>query len=110
MVVDVKCCLHFLDVWIPFVMRVWKSVVRAGSLSSIDWIVQVKQWGKLLGVFCTTARLEMDLMNKIQIHCYEDAKLMKLFPEIIRALYDQDVLAEDTVLNWFKKGSNSKGR
>jgi hypothetical protein len=32
-----------------------------------------------------------------------DAKLMKLFPEIIRSLYDQDVLAEDTILHWFRK-------
>jgi hypothetical protein len=62
----------------------------------------VKTWGKLLGAFCTTAKLEMDLMYKIQIHCYEDAKLMKLFPEIIRD--------EDTVLIWYKKGSNPKGR
>jgi hypothetical protein len=35
---------------------------------------------------------------------------MKLFPEIIRTLYDQDVLAEDTILLWFRKGSNQKGR
>eukprot|EP00246_Nothoceros_aenigmaticus_P011296 TRINITY_DN301_c0_g1_i1.p1 TRINITY_DN301_c0_g1~~TRINITY_DN301_c0_g1_i1.p1 ORF type:complete len:412 (+),score=99.72 TRINITY_DN301_c0_g1_i1:296-1531(+) len=71
---------------------------------------QVKGWGKLLGAFCTSAKLEMDLIYKIQIHCYEDTKLMKLFPEIIRALYDQDVLAEDTVLIWFRKGTNPKGR
>ncbi len=52
----------------------------------------------------------MDLIYKIQTHCYEDAKLMKLFPEIVQALYDQDVLAEDTVLTWFRKGTNPKGR
>jgi hypothetical protein len=71
---------------------------------------QVKTWGKLLGTFCTTAKLEMDLIYRIQTHCYEDAKLMKLFPEIVQALYDQDVLAEDTVLSWFRKGTNPKGR
>ncbi|KAG8380313.1 hypothetical protein BUALT_Bualt06G0002600 [Buddleja alternifolia] len=49
-------------------------------------------------------------MYKVQIQCYEDAKLMKLFPEIIRSLYDQDVLAEDTILHWFCKGTNPKGR
>lgn len=49
-------------------------------------------------------------MYKVQIQCYEDAKLMKLFPEIIRSLYDQDVLAEDTILHWFRKGTNPKGR
>nr|KAJ0220766.1 hypothetical protein LSAT_V11C200067330 [Lactuca sativa] len=34
----------------------------------------------------------------------------KLLPEIVRSLYDQDVLAEDTILHWFCKGNNPKGR
>jgi hypothetical protein len=102
---------------VDVVRTIWDSIMDAVQWSGKNQqqnsnlaLRQVKQWGKLLGDFCTTARLEMDLMYKIQIHCYEDAKLMKLFPEIVRALYDQDVLAEDTVLNWFKKGSNPKGR
>ncbi|RAL41950.1 unnamed protein product [Cuscuta campestris] len=71
---------------------------------------QVKAWAELLKTFCTTGKLELELMYKVQVHCYEDAKLMKLFPEIIRSLYDQDVLAEDTILHWFRKGTNPKGR
>ncbi|KAL8544703.1 hypothetical protein ACS0TY_005075 [Phlomoides rotata] len=71
---------------------------------------QVKTWAKLLSAFCTTGKLELELMYKVQIQCYEDAKLMKLFPEIIRSLYDQDVLAEDTILHWFRKGTITKGR
>nr|ACN36963.1 unknown [Zea mays] len=71
---------------------------------------QVKAWAELLNAFCTSGRLELELIYKVQTQCYEDAKLMKLFPEIIRTLYDQDVLAEDTVLLWFRKGSNQKGR
>jgi hypothetical protein len=71
---------------------------------------QVKTWAKLLDSFCTTAKLQLEIMYKIQIQCYEDAKLMKLFPEIVRSLYDEDVLAEDTILMWFRKGSNPKGR
>ncbi|XP_073039753.1 uncharacterized protein [Primulina eburnea] len=71
---------------------------------------QVKTWAELLNAFCTTGKLELELMYKVQIQCYEDAKLMKLFPEIIRSLYDQDVLAEDTILHWFRKGTNLKGR
>jgi hypothetical protein len=70
----------------------------------------VKNWGALLGAFTTTGKLELELMYKIQTYCYEDAKLMKLFPEIIRALYDQEVVSEDTILVWFKRGSNLKGR
>lgn len=71
---------------------------------------QVKTWAKLLDSFCTTAKLQLEIMYKIQIQCYEDAKLMKLFPEIVRSLYDEEVLAEDTILMWFRKGSNPKGR
>ncbi|XP_042448297.1 protein krasavietz-like [Zingiber officinale] len=71
---------------------------------------QVKTWAGLLNVFCTSGKLELELMYKVQIQCYEDTKLMKLFPEIIRSLYEQDVLAEDTVLHWFRKGANPKGR
>ncbi|KAM0940879.1 putative W2 domain, MIF4G-like domain superfamily protein [Dioscorea sansibarensis] len=71
---------------------------------------QVKTWAQLLNAFCTNGKLELELMYKVQIQCYEDAKLMKLFPEIVRSLYDQDVLAEDTILLWFRRGANPKGR
>ncbi|GLT51833.1 hypothetical protein SLA2020_252140 [Shorea laevis] len=71
---------------------------------------QVKSQAKLLNTFCTSGKLELELIYKVQMQCYEDAKLMKLFPEIIRSLYDQDVLAEDTILHWFRKGTNPKGR
>eukprot|EP01018_Ginkgo_biloba_P015494 Gb_36217 [translate_table: standard] len=71
---------------------------------------QVKTWAKLLNTFCTTAKLELEVLYKVQVQCYEDAKLMKLFPEIVRSLYEKDVLAEDTILMWFRKGTNPKGR
>lgn len=70
----------------------------------------MKAWAKLLNAFCTSGKLELELIYKVQVQCYEDAKLMKLFPEIIRSLYDLDVLAEDTILHWFRKGTNPKGR
>lgn len=71
---------------------------------------QVKAWAELLNTFCISGKLELELMYKIQVQCYEDTKLMKLFPEIVRSLYDLDVLAEDTILHWFRKGTNPKGR
>ncbi|KAL8122392.1 uncharacterized protein LOC141659593 isoform X1 [Apium graveolens] len=71
---------------------------------------QVKTWAELLNTFCTSGKLELELLYKVQVQCYEDTKLMKIFPEIVRSLYDQDVLAEDTILHWFRKGSNPKGR
>lgn len=71
---------------------------------------QVKTWAKLLNTFCTSGKLELELIYKVQMQCYEDAKLMKLFPDIIRSLYEQDVLAEDTILHWYRRGTNPRGR
>ncbi|GAQ78414.1 ARM repeat superfamily protein [Klebsormidium nitens] len=71
---------------------------------------QVKGRGKLLGAFSTTSKAEFALIYKVQACCYEDAKLMKLFAEIVRILYDLDVLGEDTILTWYRKGTNPKGR
>jgi hypothetical protein len=79
-------------------------------VDDILFMIKVKTWAELLNTFCTSGKLELELMYKVQMQCYEDAKLMKLFPEIIRSLYDQDVLAEDTILHWFRKGTNPKGR
>uniref|UniRef100_A0A0C9RPA7 TSA: Wollemia nobilis Ref_Wollemi_Transcript_5862_1677 transcribed RNA sequence n=1 Tax=Wollemia nobilis TaxID=56998 RepID=A0A0C9RPA7_9CONI len=102
---------------IEIVRLLWDAIMDAVQWSGKNQqqnanlaLRQVKAWAKLLSTFCTTAKLELELMYKVQIQCYEDAKLMKLFPEIIRSLYDQDVLAEDTIMAWFRKGSNPKGR
>ncbi|GLT60029.1 hypothetical protein SLA2020_328180 [Shorea laevis] len=79
-------------------------------LGSLFLLLQIKSWAKLLNTFCTSGKLELELIYKVQMQWYEDAKLMKLFPEIIRSLYGQGVLAEDTILHWFCKGTNPKGR
>ena len=85
-----------------------KRLIVVDHILSID--KQVKTWATLLNTFCTSGKLELELIYKVQMQCYEDAKLMKLFPEIIRSLYEQDVLAEDTILHWFRRGTNPKGR
>ena len=46
----------------------------------------------------------------MQVYCYEDSKLLKLFSDVVRVLYDNDVIGEDTILWWYKKGSHPKGR
>ncbi len=44
----------------------------------------------------------------VQVGCYEDSKLLKLFTDIIRILYDNDIVAEDTIMWWAKKGAHPK--
>lgn len=101
--------MHF-SVWIGFDGLTSFFLAFSGYCDTPVFVMKVKTWAELLNTFCTNGKLELELMYKVQMQCYEDAKLMKLFPEIIRSLYDQDVLAEDTILHWFRKGTNSKGR
>ena len=70
----------------------------------------LKLYRKVLQEFCTSARLEATLMVTIQVTCYEDSRLLKLFSDIIKVLYDVDIIGEDAIKFWYSKGSNPKGR
>eukprot|EP00475_Leptophrys_vorax_P037727 TRINITY_DN6543_c0_g1_i2.p1 TRINITY_DN6543_c0_g1~~TRINITY_DN6543_c0_g1_i2.p1 ORF type:complete len:434 (+),score=84.41 TRINITY_DN6543_c0_g1_i2:437-1738(+) len=99
------------------VRTVWDAVMGAVQWSgknqqqnSNTALRQVKSWAKLFEAVCSSAKMELELLYHIQLQCYEDAKIQRLFPEFVRTLYDLDVLAEDTIMLWFRKGSNPKGR
>ncbi|CAI7831110.1 unnamed protein product [Closterium sp. NIES-54] len=99
------------------VRTVWDAVMGAVQWSgknvqqnSNTALRQLKSWAKLLEAVCSSAKMELELLYHIQLQCYEDAKIQRLFPEFVRTLYDCDVLAEDTIMLWFRKGSNPKGR
>lgn len=61
-------------------------------------------------LFVQCVKLELELLYKVHVRCYEDEKLMKIFREIIKSMYDQDVLQDGTILLWIKKGTNPQGR
>lgn len=42
--------------------------------------------------------------------CYEDNRLLKIFSDVVRMLYDAEIVGEDTIQHWYKKGSHQKGR
>lgn len=71
---------------------------------------QMRTYQKLLATFTTTTRAEAALLNHVQVYCYEDSKLLKLFSNVVRILYDADIVGEDTIKFWYKKGSHPKGR
>eukprot|EP00983_Pelagomonas_calceolata_P034325 1075592-Pelagomonas_calceolata.AAC.9 len=37
----------------------------------------------------------------VQVQCYEDNRLLKLFSDIVRVLYDADIVGEDTIMFWW---------
>lgn len=73
-------------------------------------IAKVKLYHKVLQAFVTNAKLELTVLVTLQVLCYEDNRLLKLFKDIVKLLYNADVIGEDTITHWHKKGSHPKGR
>lgn len=71
---------------------------------------QVKAWAKLLVAFVTNKKMEYELINSVQMYCYQENVLMKVFKDIVHLLYECDVCSEEAILYWAKKGTNQKGR
>ena len=100
------------------VIRVtWAALVSSVSLTGkngqqiLQNIVQkIKVYHKLLSTFVANGKLELALLIAVQVHCYEDNALLKIFSGILRLLYDADIVGEDAVMHWYKKGSHPKGR
>lgn len=70
----------------------------------------VRTWAKVLQVPVTARKLEMELLYKVQTNCYENPALIKAFADVVRNLYDKEVVTEDTIITWYKRGTNPKGR
>ena len=95
----------------------WVSLVKTVNMTGKNAqqimqgiIAKVRAYHKVLSAFVTNARLELALLVTVQVLCYEDNRLLKIFVDIVRMLYKADVLGEDTILHWYKKGSHPKGR
>jgi hypothetical protein len=73
-------------------------------------VKQLRAWAKLLAAGVGSPKGEMELLLRVQTSCYDDPALLKTFPEAVRHLYDKEVLSEATVLAWYKRGANPKGR
>lgn len=70
----------------------------------------LKAYHKVLLAVCLNARLEAVLLSTMQVTCYEDSRLLKLFADMVKVLYDVEVVGEDTIRFWYTKGANPKGR
>ncbi|CAG8499576.1 17234_t:CDS:2 [Acaulospora morrowiae] len=99
-----------------FVQIVWDAVMQA-----VDWgsraeqietqvLRQVKQCSNILSVFSTSPKTELALLQKVQVYCYDDTKLLKHFRQIVQILYDEDVVSESAILYWSEKGASNQGK
>ncbi|KAI3619067.1 eukaryotic translation initiation factor 5c [Moniliophthora roreri] len=92
-----------------------------GLMSSVDWnarpdqieglaIREVGKFAPVLEPFCTGPKTEVALINVVQVYCYEDTRIIKAFPQILKVLYNQDCISDQAIIYWHQKGSKPQGR
>lgn len=60
--------------------------------------------------FCEGGKTQVALINAVQVHCYEDTRIMKAFPQILKVLYSKDCVSDQAIIYWYQKGSKPQGR
>ncbi|KAI8338995.1 armadillo-type protein [Chlamydoabsidia padenii] len=70
----------------------------------------LNHWSELLETYTTSPKIEIILLQRIQITCYEDAKVTKVFLQIVKLLYKNDILSDNAILYWADKGHKPQGK
>ncbi|ETW80583.1 hypothetical protein HETIRDRAFT_476260 [Heterobasidion irregulare TC 32-1] len=92
-----------------------------GLMAGVDWsaradqieglaLREVTKYAPILDPFCNNAKTEVALINTVQVYCYEDTRIMKAFPQILKVLYNKDCISDQAIIYWHQKGSKAQGR
>ncbi|KAG9316725.1 armadillo-type protein [Chiua virens] len=92
-----------------------------GLMASIDWnarpdqieglaLREVGKFSPILKEFCTGPKVEVALINQVQVHCYEDTRIMKAFPQVLKVLYNKDCISDQAIIYWHQKGAKPQGK
>ncbi|KAH7825559.1 putative translation factor [Monocercomonoides exilis] len=96
----------------------WKS--KKASVKAEAAAQVVRKWGPpLMKRFAEVERADdpthggaaqLSLMQCVQNYCYEKSPITKEFVRLVHILYMGDVIEEDVIREWSKKGVGSKGK
>ncbi|KAI8148699.1 armadillo-type protein [Fennellomyces sp. T-0311] len=96
---------------------VWMSVMGTVDLINaradqveMQALRAIKEWTTVLETFTSSPKTEVVLLQKVQISCYEDAKLTKFFRQIVQLLYKNDVLSDNAIIFWADKAHKPQGK
>jgi len=92
-----------------------------GLMAQVDWsarpdqieglaLREVSRFVPIIEPFCTGPKTEVALINTVQTYCYEDTRIMKAFPQILKVLYNKDCVSDQAIIYWHQKGSKPQGR
>jgi len=102
---------------IELVQAIWQ-----GFVSSVDWnaarpdqieglaVKELTGFTPVLQPYCTTGKTQVALINAVQVHCYEDTRVIKVFPQLLKVLYNTDCVSEEAIIYWAQKGAKPQGK
>ncbi|KAG6837719.1 hypothetical protein H0H93_003521 [Arthromyces matolae] len=97
------------------------ACIWQGLMASVDWsarpdqieglaLREVGKFAPVLEPFCNGPKTEVSLINVVQVYCYEDTRIIKAFPQILKVLYNKDCISDQAIIYWHQKGSKPQGR
>jgi hypothetical protein len=93
-----------------------------------DHLYIMQRFAPIIEPFCPGPKTEVALINTVQTYCYEDTRIMKAFPQILKVrcqlrcqgaqnhrhafqvLYNKDCVSDQAIIYWHQKGSKPQGR
>jgi len=105
----------------PIPENEWIQCIWQGLMGSVDWsarpdqieglaLREVTKFSPILEPFCEGAKTQVALINAVQVYCYEDTRIIKAFPQILKVLYNKDCISDQAIIYWHQKGSKPQGR
>lgn len=94
------------------VQAAWAGVTLSVNMSRktqqnrTELLTATQKWAPLLEQVCLSGPLQIELILRIQGYVSADMELLKIsaFCEVINLLYIKDVLSEEAILRWFRRG------
>lgn len=98
------------------VVLIWKTLMSIVEWNKKEELVaeqamrHLRTYAPLMEAFTKSAKAQLALLIRIQEYCYENMNFLKAFHKIIVLLYKADVLTEDIIIEWYKRGHSNKGK
>lgn len=94
------------------VSAAWSGVVSSVNMSRkaqqnrISLLMATQKGAPLLEQLCESGAMQIELILKVQAYVSADMELLKIavFCDVINLLYKKDVLSEEAILRWFRRG------
>ncbi|AFR94872.1 hypothetical protein J008_02731 [Cryptococcus neoformans] len=90
-------------------------------MGTVDWtarsdqidtfvISHITRYASILETFCQSAKAQVNLINAVQVYCYTDTRIIKSFVQILKVLYNADVVSDQAIIYWHQKGAKPNGK